>query len=78
MTQIKSVCSRKAYTNITNNHDRKAVACVISKHRLSMVGFACITTEQKGRDFLLGMPFEKFCKLLPDYQPEDISLLFAR
>ena len=33
------------------NHDRKAVACVISKHRLSMVGFACITTEQKGRDF---------------------------
>lgn len=60
------------------SHDRKAVAGVISKHRLAMVGFACITNGQKGRDFLLGMPFEKFCKLLPDYQPEDISLLFAR
>ena len=35
------------------------------------------TIGKKGRDFLLGMPFEKFCKLLPDYQPEDISLLFA-
>ena len=60
------------------SHDRKAVAGVISKHRLAMVGFACMTTGQKGRDFLLGMQFEKFCKLIPEYQPEDISLLFAR
>ena len=49
-----------------------------TKELLEFISFACITNGQKGRDFLLGMPFEKFCKLLPDYQPEDISLLFAR
>ena len=60
------------------SHDRKAVADVIGKHRLAMVGFSCITTGKKGREFLLGMQFEKFCKLIPDYEPEDISLLFVR
>lgn len=60
------------------SHERKAVADVICKHRLAVVGFTCITTGQKGREFLLGMQFEKFCKLIPDYEPEDISLLFVR
>lgn len=42
------------------SHDRKAVAGVISKHRLAMVGFACIANGQKGRDFLLGLPLVNY------------------
>ena len=60
------------------SHDRKAVASVISKHKLAMVGFRCIDTGESAKDVLLGMQFEKFCKLIPDYVPEDLSLLFAK
>lgn len=60
------------------SHDRKAVAGIISKHKLAMVGFRCIDTGETAKEVLLGMQFEKFCKLIPDYVPEDLSLLFAK
>lgn len=60
------------------SHDRKAVAGVLGKHRLSAVGFRCIDTGLSGREVMLAMPVEKFCKWIPDYVHEDdISVLFS-
>ena len=60
------------------SHDRKAVAGVLGKHRLSAVGFRCIDTGLSGREVLLAMPVERFCKWIPDYVHEDdISALFS-
>lgn len=58
------------------SRDRKAVASVIAKHRLSSIGFKALSTECKGRDLVLAMPIEKMIKLIPDYQCEDITQLF--
>ncbi len=71
-----AMLSRSLYNEYSR--ERKAVAGVIGKHRLSMVGFACLETEEKGSEYLLRLPIEKLCKLIPDYEPEDISLLFVR
>lgn len=60
------------------SHDRKTVASVISKHKLAMVGIRCIDTDETAKDVLLGMQFEKFCKLIPDCVSDDLSLLFAK
>lgn len=59
-------------------NDRKAVARIIAKHKLAMVGFRSIDTGESGTDVLFGMQFDKLCKLIPDYVPEDMSLLFVK
>lgn len=58
-------------------NDRKAVARIISKHKLATVGFRSIDTGESGSEVLRGMQFDKFCKLIPDYVPDDMSLLFV-
>lgn len=58
------------------SHDRSAVAKVIQKHALSWVGFHCMTNDRKGSEVLMQMPLEKLCRLIPEYQEEDLSLLF--
>lgn len=71
-----AMLSKSLYNDYS--HDRKAVASVISKHKLAMVGIRCIDTDETAKDVLLGMQFEKFCKLIPDYVSDDLSLLFAK
>lgn len=57
------------------SHDRRAVAQVISKHRLSAIGFSCLGNDKTGRELVLEQASEKICKFIPDYQPEDWSSL---
>lgn len=58
------------------SHDRSAVAKVIQKHPLAWVAFRCIESDRKGSEFLMQIPMERICKMLPDYQEEDLSVLF--
>lgn len=58
------------------SHDRSAVAKVLQKHPLAWVGFRCIESNRKGSEFLMQIPLERICKLIPDYQEEDLSTLF--
>jgi hypothetical protein len=66
--------ARKLYEEYS--HDRRAVAGVILSHRLSFVGFRCLESEMRGGEYLLTVPAEKLAKLIPDYEEEDLSLLF--
>ena len=68
------VLAQKLYEEYSG--DRKAVAGVLSKHHLAMVGFACLNKEKSGKEILAEMTDEKICKMLPDYVAEDFSSLF--
>ncbi len=59
--------------------DRGAVASVIGSHRLAFAGFHCIShSGVKGSDAFKKMEFGKFCRFLPDYEPEDLTALFKK
>lgn len=58
------------------SQDRSAVAKVIQRHPLAWIGFHCIESNRKGSEFLMQIPLERICKLIPDYQEEDLSALF--
>ena len=60
------------------SYDRKAVADVIKAHPLSDVGFKSLTSDKTGSEILLNMPIEKLCKLIKDYEMEDLSTLFTK
>lgn len=56
--------------------DRGAVARVLKDHPLKWVGFHCLKSEQPGSAVLADAPLERICKLIPDYEPDDLSELF--
>lgn len=56
--------------------DRKALASVISKHKLAIIGFRAVTCTDKGDDMLTELPIDKLVKMIPDYEAEDLSALF--
>ena len=58
------------------SQDRSAVAKVIQKHPLAWVGFRCIESDRKGSEFLMQIPLDRICKMIPEYQEEDLSALF--
>lgn len=58
------------------SQDRSAVAKVLQKHPLAWVGFRCIESNRKGSEFLMQLPLERICKLIPEYQEDDLSVLF--
>ena len=60
------------------SHDRKAVAMVIKNHRLSALGFACLDSGKNGEEILSELSLNRYCKYIPDYQPERLSDLFYR
>lgn len=74
--QAKVFCdlTKRIYEEFS--HERKAVAMIISKHRLSGIGFMCLDSEKSAEDILADMPLKKYCKFIPDYQPERLSDLF--
>lgn len=66
--------SRKLYAEYG---ERKAVARILIRHRLSHIGFLALDRcEKKGRELLLGLPLVKMEKLVPQYVPDDLNKLF--
>ncbi len=76
--QAKVFCdlTRRIYEEYS--HDRKAVAMVIRKHRLAAIGFMCLDSGKGGGEILSEMPIVRYCKYIPDYEPEILSELFYR
>lgn len=60
------------------SHEKKAVADVIADHRLALIGFRCLKGDRTAKEVLLELPFDRFCNLIPDYVPENLSLLFLK
>lgn len=58
------------------SHERKAVANIIKKHRLAPIGFMHLDSGKTGQDILNNLPINKYCKYIPDYQPEKLSTVF--
>lgn len=58
------------------SRDRKAVAMVIKNHRLAALGFMCLDSGKSGAEILSEMQIARYCKYIPDYQPERLSELF--
>ena len=56
--------------------DRRAVAKIILKHKLSDIGFRCLDSEKSGGDILMSLPVEKIARYIPDYKPDDLHSLF--
>lgn len=56
--------------------DRKALAAVISKHKLSIIGFRAIACSESGEELLLSLTVDKLARLIPDYEAEDIYSIF--
>ena len=68
--EVMGELSRRLYEEYS--FDRKAVAAVIAKHRLSFIGFLAIQRNKGGRDILLEIPIERWMDQIPDYAEEDI------
>lgn len=66
--------ARKLYEEYDG--DRKAVAKIICKHKLSSIGLKCIDLQKNGRDVVLETPPEQLSRWIPTYVPEDLSKLF--
>lgn len=56
--------------------DRGAVARIINRHPLAPIAFRCLSRPESGSEILRSMPVERITKLIPTYEPEDLSLLF--
>ena len=74
MAQKIGTLAQKLYEEYS--HDRKAVALVLTKHRLGTIGFLCIDKNKSGKEVLLEMPLEKLIKYIPDYIEEDLTSIF--
>ena len=57
--------------------DRAAVAKVLTRHRLSFIGFLAIDRGGCGHELLMKQPIEKLAKLIDDYAWEDLRSLFS-
>lgn len=58
------------------SRERKAVANIIKKHRLAPIGFMHLDSEKSSVEILDSLPLQKYCRYIPDYQPEKLSELF--
>lgn len=58
------------------SQDRKAVALIIKDHRLAPLGFMCLDSGKSGKEILSEMQIGRYCRYIPDYQPERLSKLF--
>lgn len=60
------------------SHDRGAVARVIGRHPMSYVGFHCLNTTCPGSEILKKQSAERICRMIPDYEEEDLNWLFQQ
>ena len=58
--------------------NRAAVAGVISSHRLSGIGFEALRDGRTGEEILMAMQAERFLRLIPDYECEDVRALLLK
>ena len=58
------------------SHERKAVANIIKNHRLAAIGFMHLDSKKSSVEILDSLPLQKYCRYIPDYQPEKLSELF--
>lgn len=58
--------------------ERGAVARVIAKHRLSFAAFRVLDGCSEGAEAVRRSSLERLCRLIPDYETEDLSALFLK
>lgn len=58
------------------SRDRKVVALIIKSHRFAPLGFMSLDSGKSGKEILSEMQIGRYCKYIPDYQPERFSKLF--
>lgn len=68
------VLSRRLYEEYS--FDRGAVARILTRHPLGWVGLRGLDGAEPGNQMLRKMPLGRLCKLIPDYEEEDLSRLF--
>ena len=68
--------SRSLFEEYSN--DRGAVAKIISKHKLSYIGFKALENILSGEEILNSLPLEKLIKYIPEYVEEDLNDLFTK
>ena len=66
--------SRKLYEEYS--FDRGAVARILTRHPLGSIGLRSLDSAEPGNRQLRKMPLGRLCKLIPDYEEEDLSKLF--
>lgn len=66
--------SRKLYAEYSC--DRGAVARILTRHPLGWIGLRSLDVAEPGNQLLRRMPLGRLCKLIPDYEEEDLSRLF--
>ncbi len=71
-TQMATL-SRNLYAEYGN--DRKALADVISKHKLGIIGFRAINCNLSGEELFSELTADKIAKMIPDYETDDLSTL---
>lgn len=74
--QAKVFCDLTKRIYEEYSHDRRAVAMIIKKHRLSPIGFLCLDSGKTGKEILSEMTLARYCKYIPDYEPEKLSSIF--
>lgn len=75
--QAKVFCDLTDRVYEEYSHERKAVANIIKNHRLSAIGFMHLDSGKSGVDILESLPLQKYCRYIPDYQPERLADLFC-
>lgn len=58
-------------------HDRKAVAMIIKKHRFCKIGFLCLDRNESGRAIMQQMPLYIYSKWIPTYEEEQFTNLLT-
>ena len=74
--QVKVFCDLTDRVYEEYSHERKAVANIIKNHRLSAIGFMHLDSGKSGIEILESLPLQKYCRYIPDYQPERLADLF--
>lgn len=74
--QAKVFCDLTDRVYEEYSHERKAVANIIKNHRLAAIGFMHLDSGKSGAEILETLPLRKYCRYIPDYQPERLSELF--
>ena len=56
-------------------HDRRLTASVLTANPLGKIGFWCLDHEKPGHDYLRQLPLNAYCRLIPEYKPEEVAQL---
>ena len=57
-------------------HDRRLTASVLTANPFGKIGFWCLDHEEPGHIYLRQLPLNMYCKMIPEYKPEEVTQLF--